>query len=217
MKHHLTTLISLGDTYQFLRVSYREYAMRALNAHRGVGAIPFSSVEFDPTEFLVAVVHEIAHTDETASQLGQPSVATNLLIKAGLDRHTAVYLAHETYRQITDLIGVYAPHACFGPYENGWHCEYVHPFDLAISQPIQSTDETPREFPTIADEIAASRNGVEHYDPRLQTNYNQPAAHWFQRPGPAGVLWHLDAEDSTLPRLTSRDIDNLSGGLPPDA
>lgn len=219
MKHHLTTLISLGDTYQFLRVSYREYAMRALNAHRGIGAIPFASVEFDPTEFLMAVVHEIAHADETASQLGQPSLSANLLVKAGLDRHTAIYLAHETYRQITDLIGVYAPHACFGPYENGWDCTFIHPFDLAISQPIQSTDESPESsgFPTIVDEITATKSLTDlHADPRFQEVIRRPMPEFIQAFGRQSM--QLDGlDDPALPRLTSRDIDNLPGGFPPDA
>lgn len=218
MKHdHI--LISLADPVGFVRSQYREYALEALNRYCGQGALPFKTVEYDAIDFFVALVQEINSADETADSLGTPPQSTNLLLRAGLDVKAATWIAFEAHKGITDAISTMVPEATFGA-GGEYSYAFIDGHDLLITRPAQGV-AIPYGLrmggPTITDEMV--------HQGKISPADVHPAMVESVTPEPQptampGIRWHFpppELYDQSLPSLSSRDIDNLPGGLPPEA
>lgn len=211
-------LISLSDPIGFVRRQFREYAVAAVNRHVGAGPLPIKHLEYDAVDFFVALVDELSNADESASSLGTPPESTNLLVQAGFDPKTATWIAFEAYKGVTDAISTIDPQATFGP-SGDYQYALVDELDLLITRPAQGV-QIPYGLrmggPSISDEI---KHVKKISDEMLPTVYAPAEPEPAATAMPGMILYRPLAEyhDPSLPTMTSRDIDSLPGGLPPEA
>lgn len=155
MKTHNRVLVDLLHLYQYIRTTYREYALAVLKHWSGAGQPPFRSIEYDARAYLMALTRELTESnDRDFGPVGIPE-STRLLLRAGLPHAVAEHMAMECYRQLVDAVSTYCPQAAFGAPE--WDFQLVEPFDLLISQELVQPQADASGFISIAEEIEAQR------------------------------------------------------------
>lgn len=139
------TVLSLVDTYAYLRDTFRELAVGAMlhSTHRYPST--FHTVLFDPTAFLTRLVQDINLGDQRPARFGGGSeVTVQMLVDEGVCPETARWLYHQAWVQITDQVAAVLPEASAGA-ESPWEYELSMGIDLVIQRWVaEPTEDSPQ-------------------------------------------------------------------------
>lgn len=199
------TVVSLMDTYAYVRDTYRDIAVAALLNHTEKRPASFKTVVFDPAPFLVKLVEDINLGDNRPKRFGGGADQTiQLLVDAGMPGDTARWIYHQCWSQVTDAVASVLPEASTGP-ESDWSCELSMGLDLVLSRWVElpatrelSSTEMQVEYPALAMIAQGGDLAVGFGNAAVPTAV----------PGTrlsADHSWLI--EEPLAPQITSRDID----------